>query len=99
MVVLHGRLSRARAGGIGSAMRWKLSALAALAVVVVLAGGGALAGLVIGGAAGAMVGAAAGGLAGVAAGYVPVFQDRARQRREGLEQAAARQADVRRRLA
>ena len=69
-------------------MRWKLSALVALAVLVLLAGGGALVGFAVGGAAGSVIGAVTGGLAGVPAGYVPVFQDRARQRRQKLEQAA-----------
>jgi hypothetical protein len=67
-------------------MRWKLPTLAALAAVVLLAGGGALAGLLAGGAAGVVIGGVGGGLAGVAAGYVPVFQDRARQRAETCDE-------------
>ncbi|HXL93452.1 MAG TPA: hypothetical protein VN969_31360 [Streptosporangiaceae bacterium] len=66
--------------------------------MVVLAGGGAAAGLAAGGSASAVIGAATGGLAGVAAAYVPVYGDRARQRRERLQQDAARQAEARRRL-
>jgi hypothetical protein len=80
-------------------MRWTLPGLAALAAVVVLAGGGAAAGLAAGGSAGAVTGSVAGGLAGVAAGYVPVYADRTRQRRERLELDAARQAEARRELA
>jgi hypothetical protein len=53
----------------------------AIAVVVVLAAGGALVGLAIHGPVGLSIGAAIGALAGVAAGYVPIFQDRARQQR------------------
>lgn len=60
-------------------MRWRLPTLVTLALVVVLAVGSALAGLAIHGPTGAAVGAMIGGLAGVAAGYVPVFQDWARQ--------------------
>jgi tetratricopeptide (TPR) repeat protein len=58
-------------------------------VVVLLAAGGALIGLIIRGEVGAVTGAAIAALAGVAAGYVPVFRDRAEQRRAALEQAAA----------
>ena len=68
-------------------------------MVVLLAGGGAAVGLSVGGFAGAVTGTVTGGLAGVAAGYVPVFQDRVRQRRERLEQDAARQTEARRLLA
>ncbi len=75
-------------GSIGNGVRWKLSALAALVVLVLLAGGGALVGLVVGGAAGSVIGAVTGGLAGVPAGYVPVFQDRARERRRVLKRAS-----------
>jgi hypothetical protein len=76
-------------------MRWKLPTLAALTAVV-LAGGGALAGLAAGGVAGAVIGAVvSGGLAGVAAGYVPLFQDRAWQRAEAAGRAAAALAAVR----
>jgi hypothetical protein len=70
-------------------MRWKLPTLAALAAVVVLAGGCAAIGLAAGGVPGVVTGAVTGALAGVAAGYVPVLGDRARQRQERLRALAA----------
>src|SRR5690348_2194894 len=99
MTVLRGWLSDA--GGCGyfaRAVKWRLPTLAALVVVMVLAAVSTLAGLAIGGPAGAVIGAVTGALAGVAAGYVPVFQDRARHRREKLEQDAASQAEAHRQL-
>ena len=84
--------------GIRNDVRWKLPTALALTVVIILAVGSALAGLVVHGTVGAVIGAAIGGLAGVAAGYVPIFQDRAGQRRTELEQAAARHAEARKSL-
>jgi NB-ARC domain len=67
----------------------KLQALAALAAAVLLGGGGALAGFLAAGTAGAVITGVAATLAGVPAGYVPVFLDRARQRREAQARAAS----------
>ena len=78
-------------GGIGNGVKWRLPTAMALVVVVVLAAGGALVGLVVHGLIGAVIGAAVAALAGVAAGYVPVFRDRARQQR-------ARQVEAQERL-
>jgi hypothetical protein len=78
---------------------WRLPTAIALAVVVVLAVGSALAGLAIHGPTGALIGAGIGGLAGVAAGYVPLLQDWAKQHRAGLVQASAKEAEARKRLA
>ncbi len=68
-------------------MRWKLPTAATLVVIVVLAVGGALVGLVIHGTAGAGVGAGLATLAGVATSYMPLFRDRAERRRAELAQA------------
>ena len=74
-------------------MRWKLPTVATLIVVLLLAAGGALIGLVIRGSVGAAVGAAVIALGGVVAGYVPGFRDRAeRQRAERKRAEAEREA-------
>jgi hypothetical protein len=79
-------------------VRWRLRTAITLIGVLVLTVAAALAGLAIHGTAGLGIGAGLGGLAAVAAAYVPVFRDRARERRAELEQAAARQAEARTRL-
>jgi tetratricopeptide (TPR) repeat protein len=66
-------------------MRWKLPTFVMLVVVLVLAVGGALVGLVVHGVPGAAFGAAVVALSGVSAGYVPLFRDRAKQYRADLK--------------
>lgn len=73
-------------------MRWKLPTAATVIVVLLLAAGGALAGLVIHGDIGAVIGAAILALGGVVTGYVPVLRDRADRRRGELRRTAADRA-------
>lgn len=65
---------------------------ATVVVVLLVAAGGALVGLIIHGVIGAAAGAALAALSGVVATYVPGYRDRAEQRRVDKDRAAAQNA-------